>query len=63
MRRGKRVEIVEFPYEDPETEVIQIGEKGTAVPWLTPVPYEPAIPVPYEPAVPEPKGPKPEEKP
>ena len=52
MRKGKQIEVIECPFEDPEEEVFVIE---TGIPIELPVPYEPALPEPYEPAVPEPK--------
>jgi hypothetical protein len=40
MRRGKRVTVIEFPYEDPE-KVTYIVTPG--IPVEMPEPYEPAI--------------------
>lgn len=52
MRRNKRVQVVEFPYVDPEE-----------VRWVVTAPIPVELPQPYEPAVPEPeRKPLPEPK-
>jgi hypothetical protein len=47
MRRGKRIEVVEFPIVDPEHVVYEVP---LVIPVELPQPYEPAVPnLPVEP--------------
>jgi len=55
MRKGRIIEIVECPEQDPEEEIFVIPQ---GIPIELPRPLEPAIPEPYEPAVPQPYEPK-----
>ena len=48
MRKGKKIQTIEFPYTDPQVEIYTIPERIEAPEWPTAPTEEPAIPVPAE---------------